>query len=302
MATSKMYLTFDDLSCEDTTAVLARALELKRRNRAGKRSIELEGKVLTLLFTKPSTRTRVAFETGVYQLGGKAIYLTPDASQLSRGEPVRDTAKVLSSMCDVIAIRTAKHEFVREFAAASRVPVINALTDLEHPCQVLADLLTFMETKGGSYQSLRAAWVGDRTNVCNSWMQAAALLGFELKVATPGGKKSVPAPYRELANVTFTAEPAKAVAGANCVITDIWASMGESAATAKKKKAKLKPYTVTAGLMAKAQPNAVFMHCLPARRGEEVTAEVIDGPSSVVWDEAENRLHSQKALLEHLVG
>ena len=296
-----MYLSFRDLNTVETTAVLARALNLKREQKAGKRSIALEGKVMTMLFTKPSTRTRVSFEAGMCQLGGSVIYLSADQSQLSRGEPIEDTAKVLSSMTDVVVVRTDEHKLLKRFAAASSVPVINGLTDEEHPCQVLADLLTFMETKGGSLESLNAAWVGDLSNVCKSWMLAASMLGFKLAVATPGGAESVPSRYGSLSNVSITKSPAEAVDSSNCVITDIWVSMGESEEAAKQKREELASYSVTSELMQKAKPDAVFMHCLPAHRGEEVAAEVIDGPQSVVWDEAENRLHTQKSLLERLL-
>ena len=287
-----------DLSAIEIRGLLARATELKRLRAQGTKPPLFPGRVLTMIFEKASTRTRVSFETAMVEGGGGAIFLSPRDSQLGRGEPLEDTARVLSEMCDAIMVRTFAHATVECLARHATVPVINGLTDRSHPCQVLADLQTFFEHRG-DIAGRRVAWVGDGNNMCNSYVEAAGLLGFELRVATPPG--FAPSLVDTGANVLLTADPHEAVAGADLVVTDVWASMGQEEEAALRR-SRFAPYQVNAQLMARAAPDALFMHCLPAHRGEEVTADVIDAPNSVVWDEAGNRLHAQKALLEFLFG
>uniref|UniRef100_UPI0025BD65D2 ornithine carbamoyltransferase n=1 Tax=Aquisalimonas sp. TaxID=1872621 RepID=UPI0025BD65D2 len=256
--------------------------------------------VLGMVFEKSSTRTRVSFEAGMDQLGGSAIFLSPRDSQLGRGEPVEDTARVLSRMVDAVMIRTFAHETLERFAAYSAVPVINGLSDSFHPCQLLADIQTFVEHRG-SIQGRTIAWIGDGNNMCHSYINAADQFDFQLRVGCPEGFDPDPqivatAPQR----VTICRDPADAVAAADLVVTDVWASMGQEEEHKRRERA-FTPYRVTSALMDRAAEDALFMHCLPAHRGEEVDADVIDGPRSVVWDEAENRLHAQKALLEQLM-
>ena len=293
------FLTLADLSQAELHALMKRAIELKAMQRAGKRHEPLQNKVLAMLFEKSSTRTRISFESAMVQFGGAAIFLSPQDAQIGRGEPVADTARVLSRMVDVIVIRTFAHEKLEQFAAYSQVPVINALTDKYHPCQVLADVQTFVEQRG-DIKGKTVAWIGDGNNMCNSYIEAARLFEFTLRIAAPAGYE----PDSELVKaaaqyVTLAREPRDAVQNADLVVTDVWASMGQEQEQAKRARA-FTEYQVNAKLMALAKPDALFMHCLPAHRGEEVCAEVIDGPQSVVWDEAENRLHAQKALLELL--
>ena len=291
------FLTLADLSAPELERLLARAGALKQAPRAG---ASLAGRVMAMLFEKSSTRTRVSFEAGMAQLGGASMFLSPRDLQLDRGEPIEDTARVIGRMVDVVVIRAHRHETVERFARHSRVPVINALTDAHHPCQLLADLQTYIEHRG-PIRGRVAAWVGDGNNVCRSWMQAATLLGFELRIAAPPGYGPEAAALAEAGpQVRAVATPREAVAGADVVITDTWASMGQEHERARRMKA-FAGYQVDAALMAQAAPDALFMHCLPAYRGVEVAAEVLDGPQSVVWDEAENRLHAQKALLELLL-
>jgi ornithine carbamoyltransferase len=298
--TVRHFLTLADLSSAELKSLLKRAAELKQLQRQGRPHTPLAGKTMALLFEKSSTRTRVSFEAGMAQLGGAAMFLSPRDLQLDRGEPVEDTARVLSRMVDVIVVRAHRHEMVERIAAHSRVPVINALTDRHHPCQLLADVETFMEHRG-EIKGRTIAWVGDGNNVCHSWMQAAARFGFRLRVATPPGYGPQPELLAECAPaVALTSDPLAAVQGADAVVTDTWASMGQEDEKGSRIPA-FTPYRVDAKLMAAAKPDAIFMHCLPAYRGHEVTADVIDGPQSVVWDEAENRLHSQKALVEYLL-
>ena len=285
-----------DPSAGEIRSLLARATELKRLRAAGTKPPLFPGRVLTMIFEKASTRTRVSFETAMIEGGGGAIFLAPRDSQLGRGEPLEDTARVLSEMCDAIMVRTFAHATVERLAEHATVPVINGLTDRSHPCQLLADLQTFFEHRG-DIAGRRVAWVGDGNNMCNSYIEAAALLGFELRVATPPEF----APVASGGAVLLTEDPHEAVAGADLVVTDVWASMGQEEEAAQRR-SRFAPYQVNAQLMARAAPGALFMHCLPAHRGEEVTAEVIDAPNSVVWDEAGNRLHAQKALLEFLFG
>ena len=258
----------------------------------------LSGRMLALVFEKPSTRTRISFDVGMQELGGRTIMLTGAEMQLGRGESIADTARVLSRYVDAIMIRTLDHKMLLELAEHASVPVVNGLTKLSHPCQIMADVMTFEEKKG-SIRGRTVAWTGDCNNVCTSWIHAAAKFGFTLKVATPPALAPKP-PLRKWAeasgaNIVFTDDPESAVKSADCVVTDTWISMGDQ--EAGKRRAMLKPYQVNRPLMAKAAKDAIFMHCLPAHRGEEVTDEVIDGPQSVVFDEAENRMHVQKAIL-----
>ena len=263
----------------------------------------LAGKSLAMIFLKSSTRTRVSFEAGTFQLGGHALFLSSRDVQIGRGEPVPDTARVLSRYVDGIMIRTFAHSDVEQLAQYSRVPVINGLTDLLHPCQVLADVLTIRQ-RLGTYEGKKIAWIGDGNNMANSWINAAYRLGFELSLACPEGYDPDPAILergRREGNVTLVRDPNEAAAGAHVVNTDVWASMGQEDEQREREKA-FAGFTVDAPLMKRASRDAIFLHCLPAHRGEEVTAEVIDGPQSLVWDEAENRLHIQKAIMAALIG
>jgi ornithine carbamoyltransferase len=294
------FLTLSDLGPEGLRGLLARASALKREHYAGVRRTPLAGKVLAMLFEKSSTRTRVSFETAMAQFGGHAIFLSPRDTQLGRGEPIEDTARVLSRMSDAIMVRTFEHAKIETLARHSRVPVINGLTDLHHPCQLLADLQTFQEHRG-AISGRVVAWVGDGNNMCHSYLEAARLLDFELRIACPPGYLPDAALLAAAgAHARLVASPAEAVTGAELVVTDVWASMGQEAEQAERARV-FAPYQVNADLMRAAAPAAQFMHCLPAHRGEEVSTEVMDGPQSVVWDEAENRLHAQKALLELLL-
>jgi len=275
----------------------------KKMKTGGYRDTPLSGKTLAMIFAKSSTRTRVSFEVGAYQLGGQALFLSSRDIQIGRGEPIPDTARVLSRYVDGIMIRTFDHGEVEELARFATIPVINGLTDLTHPCQVLADLFTIREHLGG-WDGKRIAWVGDGNNMANAWLEAAAVLGFELSLACPEGFEPNHAKFeaaQKHAKVTVTEVPEEAVEGAHVVNTDVWASMGQEGEAEARRNA-FKGYTVDGDLMKLAAPKAIFLHCLPAHRGEEVTAEVIDGPQSRVWDEAENRLHVQKALLATLMG
>ena len=291
------FLALTDVSSAELRALIERALELKRWRREGRRPLLFERKTLAMIFEKSSTRTRVSFEAAMAEGGGKAIFLSNNESQVGRGEPAEDTARVLSEMADAIMVRTYGHDIVERIAARARVPVINGLTNSLHPCQVLADLLTYREHRG-DIGGRRVAWIGDGNNMCNTYISAAHLLGFELRVAAPPGyAPTIVVPNG--AEVTLGHDPGQAVADADLVVTDVWASMGQEQEMSARR-AVFAPYQVTAELMARAAPDALFMHCLPAHRGEEVAAEVIDHPASVVWDEAGNRLHAQKALLEFL--
>jgi ornithine carbamoyltransferase len=263
----------------------------------------LAGKSLAMIFMKSSTRTRVSFEVGTWQLGGHALFLSPRDVQLGRGEPIADTARVLSRYVDGIMIRTFAHSEVEELAKYADVPVINGLTDLLHPCQILADILTIRQHLG-SIDGRKVAWIGDGNNMANSWINAAYRLGFDLTLACPEGyepDQAILERAKSAANVRVVRDPAEAVEGADVVNTDVWASMGQEEEQAVREKA-FKGYIVDEALMSRAQQDAIFMHCLPAHRGEEVSAEVIDGPQSVVWDEAENRLHIQKAIMANTIG
>ncbi|MHB1864044.1 MAG: ornithine carbamoyltransferase [Gemmatimonadaceae bacterium] len=287
-----------------TRAQLERLFALAERMRGGAYTKQpLAGKTLAMIFMKASTRTRVSFEVGTYQLGGHALFLSPRDVQLGRGEPIADTARVLSRYVNGIMIRTFAHQDAEVLAQYAGVPVINGLTDMVHPCQVLADLLTVRQHLG-SYEGKVIAWIGDGNNMANSWINAANRLGFELRIACPEGYE--PADHllveaRKHATVTVTRDPMAAAEGAHVVTTDVWASMGQEEEQKTRAKAFAR-YTVNAKLMKKADPGAIFLHCLPAHRGEEVSADVIDGPQSRVWDEAENRLHVQKAIMAVLMG
>jgi ornithine carbamoyltransferase len=294
------FLAIPDLSREE----LIRVFDIADAMRAGSYTRKpLAGKTLAMIFMKASTRTRVSFEVGTFQLGGHALFLSPRDIQLGRGEPIADTARVLSRYVDGIMIRTFSHEEVEELATHATVPVINGLTDLLHPCQVLADLLTVRQQLGG-WDGKKVAWIGDGNNMANSWINAAYRLGFQLTLACPEGydpDAKLLARAQTTAKVTVVRDPRQAMEGAHVVNTDVWASMGQEEEQ-QKREAAFKGYTVDGALMARAAPDAIFLHCLPAHRGEEVAAEVIDGPRSRVWDEAENRLHVQKALLAVLMG
>ncbi len=294
------FLAITDFTRDEIQRLFDLAKKMKARSY---RDTPLSGKTLAMIFAKSSTRTRVSFEVGAYQLGGQALFLSSRDIQIGRGEPIPDTARVLSRYVDGIMIRTFDHGEVEELARHATIPVINGLTDLTHPCQVLADVFTIREHLGG-WDGKRIAWVGDGNNMANSWLEAAEVLGFELRLACPEGFEPNRAKFeaaQQRAKVTVTEVPEEAVEGAHVVNTDVWASMGQEGEADARRNA-FKGYTVDADLMKIADPKAIFMHCLPAHRGEEVAADVIDGPQSRVWDEAENRLHVQKALLATLLG
>jgi ornithine carbamoyltransferase len=294
------FLAVPDLSKSELIALFDLATCMKRGEYGAR---PLEGKTLGMIFTKSSTRTRVSFEVGAFQLGGHALFLSSRDIQIGRGEPIRDTARVLSRYVDGIMIRTFDQAEVEELARFATIPVINGLTDLQHPCQILADLLTVREALGG-WEGKVVAWVGDGNNMAHSWLDAAGVLGFELRLACPKGYQPDPAILernRARTRVLLTEDPAEAVRGAHVVNTDVWASMGQEAEQEVRAKA-FGGYLVDAALMRLADPRAIFLHCLPAHRGEEVADEVIEGPQSRVWDEAENRLHVQKALMATLMG
>ena len=300
----KHYLQFADFTAAECAYLFERAALIKRKFKAYEKHHSLSDRTLAMIFEKASTRTRVSFEAGMYQLGGSVVNLTSGDSQLGRSEPIEDTARVISRMVDIVMIRTFEQARIEQFAAHSRVPVINGLTNEYHPCQILADIFTYIEHRG-PIQGKTVAWIGDGNNMANTWAQAAALLGFTLRVSTPRGYEV----DSQLAALDGNggskgwqsfADPMKACEGADLVTTDVWTSMGYEAENEARKKA-FADWCVDADMMAAARPDALFMHCLPAHRGEEVTAEVIDGRQSVVWDEAENRMHVQKALMEYLL-
>ena len=300
MSPGRHFLAIPDFSKPELLAVFDLAARMKRGDYREK---PLQGKTLGMIFAKSSTRTRVSFEVGAYQLGGHALFLSSRDIQLGRGEPIRDTARVLSRYLDGIMIRTYDHADVEELARYGSIPVINGLTDLLHPCQVMADLLTVREALGG-WDGKVIAWVGDGNNMANSWINAAGSLGFELRLACPKGYEpnaEILQRNQKKAAISVTPDPKQAVRGAHVVNTDVWASMGQEEEQAKRARA-FKGYIVDSGLMQGADPGAIFLHCLPAHRGEEVAEEVIDGPQSRVWDEAENRLHVQKAIMATLMG
>ena len=301
MTAPRHFLTLMDLSPDEIRALIARAIELKAQHRTGSAVRSLEGKVLAMIFTKASTRTRVSFEAGIAQLGGSALFLSGQDTQLGRGEPIEDSARVISSMVDIVMIRTFAHTDVEDFASHSSVPVINGLTDDYHPCQILADLQTFFENRG-DISGRKVCWLGDGNNVCHSWMNAARQLDFELVVACPEGYDPDPLLLEACAQCArVDRDPASAVEGAHLLVTDVWASMGQEREQAARE-AVLAPYQLNRALLDRASSDALYMHCLPAHRGEEITAELIDAPDSVIWQEAENRLHAQKALMELLLS
>ena len=297
----KHYLQFKDFSAEEYSYLFARAALIKHKFKTYEKHHTLLDRTLAMIFEKASTRTRVSFEAGMYQMGGSVVHLTTGDSQLGRSEPIEDSAKVISRMTDIVMIRTFEQTKIERFAAHSRVPVINGLTNEFHPCQVLADIFTYIEHRG-SIRGKTVAWVGDGNNMAYTWLQAADLLGFKVHVSTPSGyeiDQSVAGLRRPESYQVFK-NPLDACHQADLVTTDVWPSMGFEAENEVRKKA-FALWCVDAEMMAAARPDALFMHCLPAHRGEEVSAEVIDGNQSVVWDEAENRLHVQKALMEWLL-
>lgn len=294
------FLRLNDLSTEQIEYLFERTRFIKDRFKRYQPYHPLADRTLVMIFEKASTRTRLSFEAGMHQLGGAAIYLNTRDSQLGRGEPVEDAAQVISRMCDAVMIRTFEQSILERFAAHSRVPVINGLTNEFHPCQVLADIFTFREHRG-SIRGQTVAWVGDANNMSHTWVDAARLLDFTIRVATPRGYRideSVIGPSPSQLQVCD--DPQEACRGAHLVTTDVWTSMGQESEGDERRRA-FAGFRIDADMMALASPGALFMHCLPAHRGEEVAADVIDGPQSVVWDEAENRLHVQKALLEFLL-
>ncbi|MNF35381.1 Ornithine carbamoyltransferase [compost metagenome] len=294
------FLSLMDCTPQELASLIRRGIELKDLRNRSVLYEPLKNRVLGMIFEKASTRTRVSFEAGMIQLGGQAIFLSPRDTQLGRGEPIGDSAIVMSSMLDAIMIRTFAHQNVLDFAANSRVPVINGLTDDLHPCQLLADMQTFHEHRG-SIQGKTVAWVGDGNNMCNTYAQAAVQFDFQLKIACPEGYEPKQE-FLDLAQgrVTLLRDPREAVAGAHLVSTDVWASMGQEEEAAARMQ-RFAPYQVSRALLDQAASDVLFMHCLPAHRGEEISVDLLDDPRSVAWDQAENRLHAQKALLEFLV-
>ena len=297
----KHFLQFSDLTAGEYAYLFERAALIKKKFKAYEKHQPLVDRTMAMIFEKASTRTRVSFEAGMYQLGGTVVNLTTEGSQLGRAEPIEDSAKVISRMVDLVMIRTFEQTKIDRFAEHSRVPVINGLTNEFHPCQILADIFTFIEHRG-SIAGKTVAWVGDGNNMANTWLQASEILGFKVHLSTPGGyevDQSV-AGIRSFDSYQVFKDPLEACAGADLVTTDVWTSMGFELEAEARKKA-FAHWCVDAEMMRAAKPDALFMHCLPAHRGEEVEAEVIDGPQSVVWDEAENRMHVQKALMEYLL-
>ena len=301
MAEIKHFLTLRDFSSRELNTLIQRAIELKQAWKGGARSYQpLKNQTLAMIFEKSSTRTRVSFETGMAQLGGHGMFLSSNDTQLGRGEPIKDSARVISSMVDIIMIRTFGHEIVETFAKYSSVPVINALTDAYHPCQLLADMMTYQEHRG-DIKGKTVTYVGDGNNMCQSWMNAALQFDFHLNIACPKGYEPDAELTEELADrVTLTQNIRAAAEESSLITTDVWASMGQEEEQKIREKA-FAGFQINAEIMAIAKEDALFMHCLPAHREEEVTADVLEGKQSVVWDEAENRLHAQKALLEALI-
>ena len=300
MSDTRHFLTLLDFSPQELRQILVRAAEMKRAHRAGGDQRDFPGVTLGMIFAKSSTRTRVSFEAGMTQLGGHALFLSPDDTQLGRGEPVEDSARVISTMVDIVMIRTYGHDIVERFAAHSNVPVINGLTDDFHPCQLLADMQTWFEHRG-DIAGRSVCWVGDGNNMCQSYINAARRFDFELRIACPPTFE----PDKRLLDansdrVHIEHDPIAAVRGADLVVTDVWASMGQESEQTRRA-ALFAPYQVNAELMSHAGGDALYMHCLPAHRGEEISAELMDSPDTVIWDEAENRLHAQKALMEALL-
>ena len=297
----KHFLKFNDFSREEFEYLFARARWIKKEFKQYRRYWPLEDRTLAMIFDKNSTRTRLSFEAGMHQMGGKAIYLSTKDTQLGRGESVEDAARVISRMVDIVMIRTYEHDIIERFAKHSRVPVINGLTDEYHPCQIIGDIFTFIEQRG-SISGKTVAWIGDSNNVCSTWLQAAEIFNFKVHVSTPPGYEIKPeqAGLNGTSHYEEFSDPHDAVKNVDLVTTDVWTSMGFEAETEKRKE-DFSDFLVDEKMMACANKEAIFMHCLPAHRGEEVTSEVIEGPQSVVWDEAENRLHTQKALMEYIL-
>ena len=297
---ARHFLSLMDFTPDELLGVIRRGVELKDLRKRGVLFEPLKNRVLGMIFEKSSTRTRISFEAGMIQLGGQAIFLSPRDTQLGRGEPISDSAIVMSSMLDAVMIRTFAHSTLTEFAAHSRVPVINGLSDDFHPCQLLADLQTFLEHRG-SIQGKTVTWIGDGNNMCNSYIEAAMQFDFQLRIACPEGYDPNAALVAKAGNrVTIVRDPKQAVAGAHLVSTDVWTSMGQEEEAAKRLEL-FAPFQVNRALLDLADSEVLFMHCLPAHRGEEISVDLLDDPRSVAWDQAENRLHAQKALLEFLV-
>jgi ornithine carbamoyltransferase len=293
---TKNFINFDQYSLETLQSIIDRAISLKKEHNSGLINNTLENKTLAMIFDKSSTRTRVSFEAGMIQLGGQSLFLSDRDIQLGRGEPIMDSAIVISSMVDAVMLRLSSHDDITEFAKHSSKPVINALSDDSHPCQILADLMTYQE-KCGSIKGKKIAWVGDGCNVCQTYMQAASIFDFELSIATPVGyepQKSFIEKYQN--NISYSNNPIIASKDADIIVTDVWTSMGQESER-KQRELAFKGFQVDKKMMSKAKDDAIFMHCLPAYRGKEVSSDVIDGNKSAVWDEAANRLHVQKALL-----
>ena len=297
----KNFINFDDLSINDLQGIIDRAISLKEEHKSGQINDSLQNKTLAMIFDKSSTRTRVSFEAGMTQLGGQSLFLSDKDIQLGRGEPITDSAIVISSMVDAVMLRLSSHEDIIEFSKHSSKPVINALSDESHPCQILADLMTYQEIKG-SIKNKKIAWVGDGCNVCQTYMQAAGIFDFELSIATPDGYEPSElfiGKYKK--NINFYSDPLIACKDADIIVTDVWTSMGQESEK-KQRELDFTGFQVNQNMMNQAKKDAVFMHCLPAYREKEVSSEVIDGNQSVVWSEAENRLHVQKSLLLYLIG
>ncbi|RII28491.1 MAG: ornithine carbamoyltransferase [Geobacter sp.] len=299
------FLKLSDFSKTELDDLFILTRDLKAKQKKGIEHHLLKGKTLAMIFEKSSTRTRISFEVGIYQLGGHGLFISSGTSQMGRGEPIKDTARVMARYCDGVMIRTFGQEIVDEFARYSSVPVINGLTDLFHPCQIMADLFTVIEARG-SYEGLKVAWVGDGNNMANTWIEAAAIFGFDLALACPKGYEpdaqvmawaQAKAPGR----ITLTGDPREAVKDADVLNTDVWASMGQEAEQKEREKA-FAGYQLDEALLNLAKDNCMVLHCLPAHRGEEISDDVIEGPHSAVWDEAENRLHIQKAIMATLMG
>ncbi len=297
----KNFINFDDLSINDLQGIIDRAISLKEEHKSGQINDSLQNKTLAMIFDKSSTRTRVSFEAGMTQLGGQSLFLSDKDIQLGRGEPITDSAIVISSMVDAVMLRLSSHEDIIEFSKHSSKPVINALSDESHPCQILADLMTYQEIKG-PIKNKKIAWVGDGCNVCQTYMQAAGIFDFELSIATPDGYEPSElfiGKYKK--NINFYSDPLIACKDADIIVTDVWTSMGQESEK-KQRELAFTGFQVNQNMMNQAKKDAIFMHCLPAYREKEVSSEVIDGNQSVVWSEAENRLHVQKSLLLYLIG
>ena len=300
----KDFLALSQFSKAELDAIFALTKELKLKQKSGVEHHLLKGKTLAMIFEKSSTRTRISFEVGMYQLGGHPLFINGKDSQMGRGEPIKDSARVIARYCDGVMIRTFSQEVVEEFAKYATVPIINGLTDLHHPCQIMADLYTVIEHKGG-YQGLKFAWIGDGNNMANSWIEAAAIFGFDLTLACPAGYDPDPkvlewARTHTVSQIVLTRDPKQAAKDADVLNTDVWASMGQEEEQKIREKAFV-GFQLNEELLDLAQGNAMVLHCLPAHRGEEISDDVIEGPHSAVWDEAENRLHVQKAIMATLM-